>query len=59
MAHAAEKKEFTHKEVFTPVQEAKALMDQKKFKEAIDKLQGANKVASKTAYETYIVNLSG
>ncbi len=58
VAYAAEKaKTFTHKEVATPAQEAQALMQQKKWKEAIDKLEGANKVANKTPFETYVVNL--
>lgn len=58
VAYAADaKKAFTHKEVATPAAAAQGLMGQKKWKEAIDQLETANKVGNKTPYETYVVNL--
>jgi hypothetical protein len=54
-AAAAEGKQTAREQVGKPVQAAEQLLKQKKYQEALAKLQEADAVAGKTPYETYVI----
>jgi len=54
-ALAAEEKQTARAEVGKPVEAAAQLLKQKKFKEALARLQEADAVPDKTQYETYVI----
>ena len=54
-ALAAEGKQTAREQVGRPVQAAEQLLKQRKFKEALAKLQEADAVADKTPYEVYVI----
>jgi hypothetical protein len=54
-ALAAEEKLSAREQVGKPVQAAEQLLKQKKYKEALAKLQEADAVAEKTPYERYVI----
>ncbi|MSO73412.1 MAG: hypothetical protein EXQ84_07405 [Rhodospirillaceae bacterium] len=56
-AMAAEKAKVLTPAVFKPVSEGQAALKAGKVKDAIAKLEEADKIAKKTPYETYIVNI--
>jgi len=55
LASAADEKLAAREQVGKPVQAAEQLLQQKKYKEALAKLQEADAVAGKTAYERYVI----
>ena len=54
-AARAEERQAAREQVGKPVQAAQQLLKQKKFGEALAKLQQADAVAGKTPYETYVI----
>jgi outer membrane protein assembly factor BamD (BamD/ComL family) len=54
-AAAADAKQTARERVGKPVQAAEQLLKQKKYKEALAKLQDADAVAGKTPYEIYVI----
>jgi hypothetical protein len=54
-AAAAESRQTAREQVGKPVQAAEQLLKQKKYKEALAKLQEADAVANKTPYEVYAI----
>ncbi len=54
-AVAAEEKLTAREQVGKPVQAAEQLLKQKRYKEALAKLQEADAVPAKTSYETYVI----
>lgn len=54
-AAAADEKQTARQQIGEPVQQAEQLFKQKKFKEALEKLQAADAVPDKTPYERYVI----
>jgi tetratricopeptide (TPR) repeat protein len=54
-AAAADEKQSARAQIGQPVKEAEQFLKQKKFKEALEKLQAADAVPDKTPYERYVI----
>ena len=54
-AHAADQPSTARAEVGKPVEAAQALVQQKKYKDALEQLKRADAVSDKSPYETYVI----